>query len=125
MGTDVTLICVDSRAAILAATGNKPELQAGYYILDWFHRQQEALISNMITWQCSCDGHIAGNEAADEAARTATESDTTPNDRLPKFLWERMPHSSSSLRPISNKNINIAILGQAFHGKLKTMETNL
>ena len=59
-------------------------------------------------------GHrdIAGNEAADEAARKATEGDTSPNDRLPKFLRERMPHSRSALR-------------QAFHAKLKTMATNV
>ena len=105
------LICVDSQAAILAATGNKPE--PGHYILDWFHRQQEALtkkhdhMAMLMRW---APGHhdIEGNEAADEAVK----GDTTPNDRLPKFLRERMPHRRSALR-------------QAVHAKLKTMETNL
>ena len=71
------LICVDSQAAILAATGNKPE--PGHYILD---RQQEALtkkhdhMAMLMRWT---PGHrdIAGNEGADEAARKATHHQTT------------------------------------------------
>ena len=59
-------------------------------------------------------GHcnIKGNEAADEAARKATEGDTTPEGELPKHLRGTMPQSKSARR-------------QAFHAKLKKMAASL
>ena len=77
--------CVDSQAAIFAATGNKSTL--GHYILDEFHGQQALtrIHNNMVILMWWTPGHrdIAGNETADEAAWKAAEGDTTPNDELP------------------------------------------
>jgi len=109
-------ICVDSQAAIWAAMGNKTG--PGHYILDEFHRQQEELsdvhnrMAILVRWT---PGHreIVGNEAADEAARRATEGDETPNTQLPDFLQAGpLPHSKAALR-------------QTFHAKMKQMAAEL
>jgi len=94
-------ICVDNQAAILTAAGNKPH--PGHYILDEFHRQHRALTKRhhrmaiLIRWTPGhCD--ILGNQAADEAARKATEGDISPQYSLPKFLRDnKLPFSKSAL----------------------------
>jgi len=109
-------ICINSQAAIRAVMGNRTG--PGHYILDEFHHQQKELadaqdrMAILVRWT---PGHweITGNEAADEAARRATEGDTTPDAQLPEFLHAGpLPHSKSALR-------------QTFHAKMKQMAMEL
>ena len=60
-------------------------------------------------------GHrdIAGNEAADAAARSATEGNVSLDNHLPEFLQVGpLPYSKAALR-------------QAFHAKIKRMAAEL
>jgi len=102
---------VDSQAAITAAASNKRG--PGHHILDEFHRQQASLVGKhqimamLIRWT---PGHrdITGNEAADMAARKATEGDTSAEHQLPKYLRNGLPDSRSAVQ-------------QAFNAKLKRL----
>jgi len=108
-------ICVDSQAAIMAAASNKRG--PGHHILDEFHRQQASLVGKhqnmamLIRWT---PGHrdITGNEAADMAARKATEGDTSAAHQLPKYLRNQLPDSRSAAQ-------------QAFNTKLKRLAAKL
>lgn len=95
-------ICIDSQPAIRAAVSNRPV--PGHYIFDAFHRnlailrQRHPAMQLCIRW---VPGHVdvAGNEAADEAARAAaTKERRTKRRHLPALLQKSLPHSKAAAR---------------------------
>ncbi|KAF5310641.1 hypothetical protein D9619_008098 [Psilocybe cf. subviscida] len=101
-------ICIDSQAAIRAVASRRSV--PGHYIMDEFHkllaqlRKRHLTISINLHW---VPGHmgVAGNEAADEAARVAAEGNTTSTRRLPALLRTPLPHSKSTAKQHCQKRL--------------------
>ena len=94
-------IALDNMAAIQASTSRAPG--PGRYLTDVFHRNLRSLkaqrcgLKLTLRWVPGhCD--IAGNEAADAAAKEAARGESSPQDRLPKELRKTLPLSATRAR---------------------------
>ena len=94
-------ICIDSQAAIRATISTRPV--PGHYFMDALHadlavlRRRHRHLQLLVRW---VPGHVdvAGNEAADKAARAAAAGDTSSLRRLPQLLRSPLPHSKAAAR---------------------------
>ena len=94
-------IALDNMAAIQASTSRAPG--PGRYLTDIFHRNLRTLkaersgLALTLRWVPGhCD--IAGNEAADAAAKEAAGGASSPRDQLPKELRKSLPMSTTRAR---------------------------
>lgn len=102
-------IYIDNQASITAMTLTKPN--PGHYIFDAFHNTITALqkvhssIKIKVKWVPGHKG-MEGNDQADEEVKKAIMEGSSNTDGLPKFLCNRLPHSTLAVK-------------QTYRGKLK------